>query len=375
MTKQKAEPLEYIKDIEFLIHQLDTIEHEQDARSDQKDRPKISNKKGMGMSKQKPQSFDEQLANPIKIEVGQKIDKPGIYDIPIDWYHDDCCVGPSVSSTGIKQFLKCPVKFWQQSYLNPNRLAPIKKKEKSFFEFGHAAHTLFLGDEDFKRKYVVREFENEAWTDWKKQAAKAWRDDMHEKGFGVLTADDMERLRRVSEVCKGSYQIHDLGILQGYVERSLIWFDKKTGIWIKARPDCLPPLERTVVDLKTFGQDADFRAVTRQVNNLDYHIQLGLIRWGLRKFSGDEYDLFFTLFIENDDFPAYSLNPINIESIIAGERQAQMAVEKMAECWTSGVWPTYSSDMQEISLYDGKAGDIETALYEHENSKFKEAAE
>lgn len=319
--------------------------------------------------------FSEMLANPIKIEMGQKIDKPGVYDIPIEWYHDDCCVGPSISSSGIKQFLHCPLKYWQQSYLNPNKLEPINPKDPSYFEFGRAAHTLFLGDEKFYSKYKVREIEDGTWKDWRKKDAKEWRDKKHAEGWGILTLADLERLKRVAAVCRQSYQISDQGILSGFIERSLIWFDAPTGIWIKTRPDVLPPFQRTLVDLKTIGQDADFRSVMRQVNNLDYHIQLGLARWVLRKLSGEEYDNFFTLFIENSDFPAYSLNPINLESVIRGERQSQMAVEKLADCLNENYFPTYSSDMQEISLYDGKAGDIETALHEHESKKFKEAAE
>lgn len=320
-------------------------------------------------------SFEEQLANPIRIEAGQIVCEPGVYDIPIDWYHDDCCDGPSVSSTSIKQFLHCPIKFWQQSYLNPDRLPEIKEKETSYFDFGKAAHTLFLGDEEFHAHFVVREFEDASWKDWRKQAAKDWREEMHDKGYGVLTADDMERLRRVANVCRDAYEIRELGILEGYVERSLIFQDALTGIWVKYRPDILPPLERTVVDLKTTGQDADARSLERSMGNLGYYIQLGLGAWALRKLSDIAFNKFLLLTIENSDFPAYSLNEVDPEDIGRGEALSKMAIEKMGQCFASGQWSTYPSNTRTLHLSSFQRERIDADLIEHEAQRFKEAAE
>ena len=36
----------------------------------------------------------------LKLAPGELITKPGVYDIPIDYYHAQPCDGPSISSSG-----------------------------------------------------------------------------------------------------------------------------------------------------------------------------------------------------------------------------------------------------------------------------------
>ena len=57
-----------------------------------------------------------------KIAYGEKVTEPGIYDMPINWYHDDCCDGPSVSSSGLRTIeLESPEHYWAHHPANPDR--------------------------------------------------------------------------------------------------------------------------------------------------------------------------------------------------------------------------------------------------------------
>ncbi len=93
-----------------------------------------------------------------------KISQQGIYaKIPMSVYHSDCCVGPSISSSGLREIAPpdgCPLKFWDNSYLNPDR-AP--QQEKHHFSLGRAIHTLLLGEDGFRDEYVVRPAEFDSW--------------------------------------------------------------------------------------------------------------------------------------------------------------------------------------------------------------------
>lgn len=47
-----------------------------------------------------------------RIEAGEIITEPGIYDMPIRWYHDNCCDGLSVSSSGLRTIMLRYEKRW-----------------------------------------------------------------------------------------------------------------------------------------------------------------------------------------------------------------------------------------------------------------------
>ncbi len=93
-----------------------------------------------------------------------KISTPGIYDIPMDTYHGDCCVGPSVSSSGLRKIhFHCPAEYWAFSPYNKHA---FPEPDGETLAFGRAAHCLLLGDEDFKARYAVKpkKIDGEAWN-------------------------------------------------------------------------------------------------------------------------------------------------------------------------------------------------------------------
>src|SRR5690606_27176305 len=125
----------------------------------------------------------------------------------------------------------CPLKYWDTSYLNPNR-AP--EEDKEHFALGRAVHTLLLSEQGFRDEYVVRP---EEWSDWRSKDARAWRDAEKAKGKTVLVPEDLEHIQGMAERIAGDRTFMDL--LQGRIERSIIWKDQ-TGIWVKSRPDVIP---------------------------------------------------------------------------------------------------------------------------------------
>ena len=86
---------------------------------------------------------------------GKQISTPGLYaDIPIAVYHSDCCIGPSISSSGLRTiFYYSPQHYWAQSYLNPQRKEEDPTKA---LIFGRAAHHLLLGEKEFHKHFAIR---------------------------------------------------------------------------------------------------------------------------------------------------------------------------------------------------------------------------
>lgn len=266
---------------------------------------------------------------------GGRITEPGVYaKIPMSVYHSNCCEGPSISSSGLRQLVPphgCPMKFWQTSYLNPEA---DEDEIKTHFEVGKAVHSLLLSEDGFRDQYVIRP---EEWTDWRTKDAKAWRQEKIDAGKTVLVPDDLETIMGMANRISRDKTFIDL--LRGKIERSIIWKDEKTGVWLKSRPDSIPA-DGFLADLKTTADASDV-ACQRSVMTYGYHMQLGLAVTGLEAVAQKKVTEHVLLFIETKKPYAYNIKPIDNELIHIGMRQNRAAIDTFAECWRKGEWPTY----------------------------------
>jgi hypothetical protein len=268
---------------------------------------------------------------------GQKISAPGIYaGLPLEVYHSDCCVGPSISSSGLRTIdSESPAHYWMSSYLNPER---IPEERKDHFTLGQAAHHLFLGEADFGKKFVLRP---DKWADWRTKEARDWRREQEEAGFAVLTADVMWQIKGMATSLAREPLIQQ-GLLSGEIERSMIWQDPETGIWLKSRPDAIPN-DTLIVDLKTTSSAAP-EDVRRALASNGYHMQLALAGMGMeatlnRRPANDDYVL---VFVESKPPYCVNIKPVDAEAIEYGRRQIRRAIRTFAKCLETGEWPGYA---------------------------------
>jgi hypothetical protein len=288
---------------------------------------------------------------------GKPISQDGIYDMPIEVYHSNCCIAPSISSSGLRTIeSESPKKYWWDSYLNPARRDRATSKA---FDLGSAAHHLFLGEAKFGEKFCLRPDE---WADWRTNASKAWRDEQIAAGKIVLEPKDIETLHCMAESLKAD-PIVATGVMSGQIESSLIWKDPETGVWLKARPDALPLDDETIADLKT-TTSCDLRDIWNTVNDLGYHLQLALIGMGMehllgRKFTDNTYALVFV-----EKVPPYDVAVIelDIELIIAGRALIRRAVRRFADCLEKDDWPGRNNTGKVISAPDWYRKQIETQV-------------
>jgi len=126
---------------------------------------------------------------------GNKIAAPGMYEkVPMEAYHGDLCIGPSISSGGMRtMWSQSPAHYFVGSYLNPDRV----NEDKPHFAVGRAAHKLLIeGRDGFDKEYAIRPQE---WSDWRTAAAKAWRGEHIERGFTILVPDDLVQIVGMSK--------------------------------------------------------------------------------------------------------------------------------------------------------------------------------
>lgn len=280
----------------------------------------------------------------------KKISKAGIYDLTNEEYHGDCCEGVSISSTGLRQTLECPAKYWATSVYNPNRIEP---EQKACWELGKAVHELILEGKDPADKYHVTpkgfnprnkvlNGSEEEMEEAEEQLAKAI-----EAGKTIVKATefDLQKMQDMTKALKS--HAYAWGFFKnGEPEKSLIWQDKHTGLWLKSRPDWFPNGGKIMPDLKT-ARDASPEAFSRSIAQHGYHIQLALLWEGLRAMRAEGVTEFkpeiLALVVQETSHP-YVVTPYNIDMntiIHYGRLELRKAINLFAECLKTGKWAGY----------------------------------
>ncbi len=291
-----------------------------------------------------------------------KINADGVYDIDIEEYHSDCCAGPSTSSSGIRTILENPQEYWWESYLNPDRKVPVKTKPMML---GSAAHILLLDEEGFAERYVLRPAELSGYK-WNANRTehKAWMSAQEKLGKIVITKEDIDTIQYMRD----SLARHDLvkeGLINGDIEKSLIWKDEESGIWMKSRPDAVPFSSNIIVDLKTCA-GTGLRAGQRSIENFGYDIQLGIAGWAMEAVLDRVVEKYVIAWVSTN--PPYDamVNPIHDEYPYWGRRKAMRGLEIMKECLDTGVWPGNRGDGETIGP---------TTYYQFEHKEMDERRE
>ncbi|GLK86648.1 PD-(D/E)XK nuclease-like domain-containing protein [Ancylobacter defluvii] len=267
---------------------------------------------------------------------GQKVSADGIYSIPIEHYHGDCTEGPGLSSSGMRTIIKqSPAHYFAESYLNPKRKSA---PDKEHFNIGRAAHTLLLGEAGFRKEYAIRPAE---WSDWRTNAAKAWRDEQKLAGKTVLVPSDIDAIRGMAESL-AHHPLIGAGLLQGEVERSLIFKDR-TGVWVRSRPDVIPTADGVFVDLKTTG-DAAPDEVHLAVRKHGYNVQGAVISMAAEAVLDIQMTSFVLAFVEKEPPYAVTIVPVDAQAIYYGRCFARKAIDTFARCVETGEWPAYEGE-------------------------------
>lgn len=261
---------------------------------------------------------------------------PGVYDIDIDDYHSQrCCPGPSISSGGLRMIKHtCPAMFWAYSDLNPNRIV----RDTASLSFGRAAHALVLGEPEFNSKFVISPFD-----DFKTNEAKHWRDEQERQ---VVKAKDFDTIVEMANAQKADKQVMN-AFSEGQPEKSLLWQDADTGIWLKARPDWMPnfPAIRYTTEYKT-AQSIQPRLLSVSVFKYGYEMQAALCLDGIEIVTGRK-PLGMAHVCQEKAAPyLVDLRLFSDEQIAWGRRQYRRALMKFADCLEHNTWPGYTQNPQ-----------------------------
>jgi len=266
---------------------------------------------------------------------GKPIAVKGAYThLPLETYHLSCCTGPSASSSGLRTiFMRSPAHYWVTSPLNPDC---IERSDTEAFTLGRGSHHLLLGEDDFSTLFVQRPevLDGEAWHGNRK-ACRAWMQKQRDAGRTVLKPEQIEAMRGMAKALS-AHPLVRAGILNGDIEQSLIWQDKATGVWLKARPDAVPNDSGDFADLKTssyFGDELD-----REVSKHRYDIQAALTKWAAREVLGIAMASFSFVFVGSEPPHCVDVLTLDATDIEAAEQDLRCAVDTFAWCLKHNNW-------------------------------------
>lgn len=269
---------------------------------------------------------------------GQKIDRPGAYmGVPMEVYHGDPCVGPSISSSGLRKIFGRSLKhYFDTSVYNPDR---AEDDDTPAMVLGRAAHHLLLGEDSFSSLYIVRPDEapdGRAWN-MNNKTCKEWIAAREAEGLTVLNPKQVEQIRGISSALAAEPMIRG-GILSGLIEVSFFWQDEETGIWLKARPDAVPEDSLSVFDLKVTGEVGDDE-LQRNLNNHGYHQQGALVDEGMRQIFGQQMTDFSLVYAEATRPHSVRVDRVIDEDIDLGHKANRAALRAFAWALKNNEWP------------------------------------
>lgn len=306
------------------------------------------------------------------IEDGDIITEPGAYRMSMNWYHDQCCDGPSISSSGIREVIKkSPHSFWMSSSLNPDRYP--EKPPSEFLVLGRAAHCLILGDEVFDEQFCyvpgdapqrptkiqIAAFERDGvWSDSAKPRAEFWEEwDAKAAGRDFLTEAQVEKIKYMSENLQRCPEAVT-SLTGGLTEVSMVWQDAATGLWIKSRPDCIPDNAYDFGDLKTFSpKSADLElSAQRASTDNQYPMQMALAVEGAEQVFGMSASSCILTFIQTTE--PYEPVPLEVdeEALYWARILNRHGIDQIAHGLETGDWPFRASEIRKYSYPPSMAG-------------------
>jgi len=258
-----------------------------------------------------------------------------ILNIPAETYHADPCPEPSLSaSVAITLIQKSPLHAWTaHPKLNPD----YEPKVADQFDLGSAAHNMVLRQEYWREDIRVVDA-----ADWRTKPAKEAKEAARAAGEHPVLRPQYEALNRMVSALE-RHPRASRAFRDGAPERTLVWRDADTGVWMRCRPDWMPD-DHSVPwpDYKTTRLDPkgwDRWFTTGKLGML----RAAFYEAGIRATTGIEMPTIYYVVQEMDPPHAVWVRVVEPDSAFmkVGRAMLRKAVRTWAECLSKDRWPSY----------------------------------
>ena len=249
----------------------------------------------------------------------------------------------AVSKSHLDLVARSPLHYWAR-YVDPNRVDP---EPTPAMLLGTALHTLVLELDQFDQRYVVAPEGVDRRTKAGKELYAAWEAEAGDRA--VISRGDLNQVHAMARAVYTHPAAAMLLGMEGTAESTHLWTDEATGLECKCRPDWLTADGSIVVDVKT-TEDASPAGFRKSISSWRYHVQAAWYLHGLEQASGIRPEQFIFLCVEKKAPHAVAIYAADGEMVGAGGEQALEDLMTLAECKAANRWPSYSEQIETISL-------------------------
>lgn len=244
---------------------------------------------------------------------------------------------PALSSTGARELLKAPAKFYHAQW--------TPRVHRTSFDTGTAAHAKVLGV-----GWPIVTIPEELLSDdggIRSAAAKAWVAEARENNQIPIKASVAAEVNAMAESVLAHPKARMVLEQEGAPEVSVFGTDPDTGVDTRCRVDFLGMGEgrRVAVDLKTSAGEASAAEFARTVAKYGYHIQDGHYTDTLL-FAEHPVDAFVFIVVEKEPPYLTAVHVLEDDYRVIGQERAAHARRLFAHGIQSGEWPGYPDDIQ-----------------------------
>ena len=288
------------------------------------------------------------------IDLGKtdRIDTPGFYRLPLSKHHGQPCVGPSVTSSVLREYETpgCTLQdIWIYSPWNDERAPRV---DTDALREGRAMACLIEGGEALLREQFVvlpegaprkpTQQQIEAFLEGRaseaaERSCSFWiRIDSDPRT--PLKHDEFETLIAMSEVLMDDPAA---AALNGEPEITMAWHDEEHDLWVLSRPDQVD-FSGMVSDYKKIhskGRYFSTWTVDNAISEFNIHMQMALAWEALEKLTG-EFPSEVGVVAQCGEFPFHVIpRQIDEDDLIIGQAQNRRARRALSEALKSGHWP------------------------------------
>lgn len=278
-----------------------------------------------------------------------KIVKPGVYtpaDVSNDFYHSDCCDGPSLSHSGARLIVEeCPALYWH---------AQQQAEQKREFDLGTAAHLLALEPDQWASQIVIvegRTKDGKPSLGYASQDAKEQRAAAYAAGKTPLLPEEADQIRAMRKRLM-AHPIAGKAFRSGHAERSYFSKDPSTGVWLKSRPDYSAGDLAYLCEYKSTG-DVNPRSFERRAYDMGYYSQAAWSLDGVQAATGVRPREYFLIAQQNKAPFLVTCFRMSPRAIVWGQIMNRRGIDMFAWCNERGEWPGFRA---------AKTPDRDTAL-------------
>jgi len=239
-----------------------------------------------------------------------------------------------LTATALKDFIKRP------DLCRAKRAGEIVEPRRRAFDFGAAAHKLILeGPESFEAEYVVTDGPINPKTGEpfgpSTKAYKAWFDENIGSHLQIVSTADKATIDRMAASVRAHSEARHLlasGEPEGVIRTSI------HNVQCQVRLDFVN-WDEGLVDFKTITNLDDFYGDDSHYHRFDYGLQVGFYSLVFDKEAGYRPPFWFIVTEKNEPFHTgvFRMDDAAIEMHM---ERARLLIQRVAECETTGVWPT-----------------------------------